>query len=60
MQYVDCMDNENQQLQTGMIGKQEHVIELQEELVAAEEVQMAELRDTVVTSISDTVKNQIK
>ena len=38
-----------------MPGKQERVIELQEELIAAKEVQMVELRDTVVT-----VKNQIK
>ena len=43
-----------------MTGRQERVIELQEELIAAKEVQMVELRDTVITSVSDTAKNQIK
>ena len=64
MQYVDRLENENQQLKSDMIGNQERVIELQEELIAAKEVQMVELslRDTVVTSasVSDTVKNQNK
>ena len=60
MQYVDRLENENQQLKWDMIGNQERVIELQEELIAAKEVQMVELRDTVVTSVSDTAKNLIK
>ena len=60
IQYVDRLENVNQQLKSDMIGKQERVIELQEALIAAKEVQMVELRDTVVTSVSDTVKNQIK
>ena len=58
MQYVDRLENEYQQLKSDMIGKQELVIKLQEELIAAKEVQMVDLRDTVVTSVLDTVKNK--
>ena len=52
---LDRRESEVLQLKSDMPGKQERVIELQEELIAAKEVQMVELRDTVVT-----VKNQTK
>ena len=60
MQNVDRLENEDQKLKSDINGKQECVIGLQEGLIATKEVLMVELGDTIVTSVSDTVKNPIE
>ena len=43
-------------LKTGMITKQDRVIVLQEELIAAKDDQLNELKETVVSSVGVTIK----
>ena len=60
MQNVDRLETEDLKLKSDINGKQECVIGLQEGLTATKEVQMVELGDTIVTSVSDTVKSHIE
>ena len=58
--YVAHLEGELQQLKSDVIDKQERVIKLQQELITAKEGQLADIRDTVVSSVSDTVKTQFQ
>ena len=58
-QYTRHLEKETQQLKSDVIVNQRTVIDLQRELISAQEKQLADLKTTVVTSVKDTVKTEL-
>ena len=54
------LESEAQKLKSDLIVKQEQVIGLEEQLIADKETQLKEFKETVVSSVGDTVQTQLK
>ena len=57
---ISHLENEALKLKSDIIEKQETVITLQNELISAKDDQLSALKDTVVTTVGDTVQTQLK
>ena len=59
-EYIIHLEKQAQELKSDVIINQGTVIDLQQELIAAKNEQLTELKTTVVTSVEDTVKTELK
>ena len=59
-EYIIHLEKQALELKSHVIINQGTVIDLQQKLIAAKNEQLAELKTTVVTSVEDTVKTELK
>ena len=59
-EYIKFLEKQAQELKSNVIMNQGAVIDMQKELTSAKEEQLSNLKRTVVSSVEDTVKSELK